>query len=161
DHVTAPSSGTYALTVYAAVSGTRSLFLSVDGAAGIEIPFTGTSFNSPVPVTVQVPLDAGANSLRFYNDAAYGPDLDRVVVGGGGTTAGWTIAPPGPVAAPATWTVTPPKDATPGTYTFTVDGTLGGATFAQTVTVVVPGSRLESGYLSDQQWLESQNYWGP
>jgi hypothetical protein len=168
--VSAPAAGTYPVTVWAAVSGTRSLFLSVDGGAGIEIPFTGTSFDSPVPVTVNVPLTAGANTLRFYNDTAYGPDLDRVVLGGGANPAGWTIAPSDPVTTPqlgagqtlsVDWTVTPPSGAGPGTYHLEVDGQLGDQTFTAPVTVIVPTSQLQTGYLSDQQWLEAQNFWGP
>jgi hypothetical protein len=170
DGISAPAAGTYDLTVHAAVSGTRSLFLSVNGGPGVEIPFTGTSFNTPVPVTVQVALAAGANSLRFYNDAAYGPDLDRVVLGGGTAPTGWTIAPAEPITTPqlgagqtlrAQWTVTPPRDAGPGTYHLTVEGRLGETAFSEPITVVVPGARLETGYLSDQQWLEAQSFWGP
>jgi hypothetical protein len=168
--ISAPAAGEYDLTVYAAVSGTRSLFLSVDGGARVELPFTGSSFNTPVPVTVKVPLAAGANTLRFFNDAAYGPDLDRVVLGGSGTPSGWTISPTEPVRTPqlgagqsltATWTVTPPPGAAPGTYRLTADGRLGDAAFSTPVEVVVPGSRLETGYLSDQRWLEAQSFWGP
>jgi hypothetical protein len=168
--VSAPSAGTQAVTVWAAVSGTRSLFLSVNGGPGIEIPFTGGSFNSPVPVTVNVPLVAGANTLRFYNDTAYGPDLDRVVVGGGANPSGWTISPSDPVTTPqlgagqtlsVDWTVTPPRAAAPGTYHLEVDGQLGDQTYTAPVTVIVPTAQLQTGYLSDQQWLESQNYWGP
>jgi hypothetical protein len=170
DGIGAPAAGSYKLTVYAAVSGTRSLWLSVNGAAGVEIPFSGGSFDSPVAVTVGVALNAGANSLRFYNDTTYAPDLDRVVLGGGGTTTGWTIDPSAPISTSqlgagqtlnASWTVTPPADAAAGTYTLTVDGTLGDDAFTQPVTVTVPGDKLQTGYLSDQQWLESSNFWGP
>ncbi|HEY3712858.1 MAG TPA: NPCBM/NEW2 domain-containing protein [Amycolatopsis sp.] len=168
--VSAPAAGTYAVTVWAAVSGTRSLFLSVNGGAGIELPFTGTSFDSPVPVTVNVPLVAGANTLRFSNDTAFGPDLDRVVLGGGTNPSGWTISPTDPVTTPqlgagqtlsVDWTVTPPKDAGPGAYHFEVDGRLGDQTYTAPVTVIVPTAQLQTGYLSDQPWLESQNFWGP
>jgi hypothetical protein len=168
--VSAPAAGTYDLTIYAAVSGTRSLWLSVDDGPGQEIQFTGGSFNSPVPVTVRVPLVAGANTLRFYNDTAYGPDLDRVVLGGGANPAGWTISPSDPVTTPqlgagqtlsVEWTVTPPKGAGPGTYHLEVDGTLGGQAFTVPVTVTVPAAQMQTGYLSDQQWLEATNFWGP
>ncbi len=168
--VSTTAAGTYDLTVYAAVSGTRSLFLSVDDGPGLEIPFTGTSFDVPIPVTVRVALAEGANTLRLYNDAAYGPDLDRVVLGGTGAPAAWAIAPANPVTTPelgpgqrlsAHWTVTPPAGAAPGTYRLDVAGRLGDSEFTTPIEVVVPGSRLESGYLSDQQWLEAQSFWGP
>jgi alpha-galactosidase len=160
--VSTTAAGTYDLTVYAAVSGTRSLFLSVNDGPGVELSFTGTSFDVPLPVTVSVPLHEGANTLRLYNDGAYGPDFDRVVLGGTGAPAGWTIEPADPVTTPelgpgqslrATWTVTPPAAAAPGTYRLVVNDT--------PIEVVVPGSRLVSGYLSDQQWLEAQSFWGP
>jgi hypothetical protein len=168
--IAVPAAGTYDVTVYAAVSGTRSLFMSVNGGAGTEIPFTGSSFDSPVPVKVSVALNAGQNTLRFYNDTAYGPDLDRVVLGGGGAPTGWTIAPSDPVTTPqlgagqslnAEWTVTPPSDAGAGTYHLSVEGTLGNATFSEPINVIVPGARLETGYVSDQQWLDAQSFWGP
>jgi Alpha galactosidase A/NPCBM/NEW2 domain/Alpha galactosidase C-terminal beta sandwich domain/NPCBM-associated, NEW3 domain of alpha-galactosidase len=168
--ISVATSGTYDLTVYAAVSGTRSLFMSVDGGPGVEVPVTGTSFGSPTAVKVSVALAADANTLRFYNDTAYGPDLDRVVLGGGGAPSGWTISPADPVSTPqlgagqslsVDWTVTPPKDAGPGTYHLTVEGQLGSATLTAPITVVVPAAQLQTGYLSDQQWLEAQNFWGP
>jgi alpha-galactosidase len=168
--IAAPAAGTYDVTIYAAVSGNRSLWLSVNGGPGLQIPFTGTSFTSPVPVTVHVPLTAGANTLRFYNDTAYGPDLDRVVLGAGSNPAGWTISPSDPVSAAqlgpgqtlsADWTVTPPKDAGPGTYHLEVAGKLGDQTLTVPVAVTVPTAQLQTGYVSDQQWLEATNYWGP
>ncbi len=168
--ISAPAAGTYDVTVYANVSGTRSLWLSADDGPGVEVPVTGTSFNSPTAVHVSVPLAAGANTLRFYNDTAYGPDLDRVVVGAAANPPGWTISPADPVTTPelgagqtltADWTVTAPKGAAPGTYHFTVDGKLGDTPFSSEVTAVVPGPPMDTGYLSDQQWLEAQSYWGP
>jgi hypothetical protein len=168
--VTAPAAGTYDLTVQAAVSGTRSLWLSVNGGPGRELVFTGSSFDSPVPMQVSVALNAGANTLRFYNDTAFGPDLDRVVIGGGTNPSGWTITPAGPVTTPqlgtgqtlsVDWTVKPPANAQPGAYHLAVEGSLGDQTYSVPVTVVVPGSRLDTGWVSDQQWLEANSFWGP
>jgi alpha-galactosidase len=88
----------------------------------------------------------------------------------GAALTGWTIAPSDPVTTPqlgagqslnAEWTVTPPNDAGPGTYHLSVEGTLGGATFSEPIAVIVPDARLETGYLSDQQWLDAQSFWGP
>jgi hypothetical protein len=170
DGVAAPAAGTYDVTVYAATSGTRSLWLSVNGGPGMELMFSGSSFDSPVPVKVSVPLNAGANSLRLYNDTAYGPDFDRVVIGGGTNPSGWTISPSDPVTTPALgagqtlsvdWTVTPPANAQPGAYHLTVQGRLGEQNYSVPITVVVPSARLETGWVSDQQWLEAQSFWGP
>src|SRR4051794_2884581 len=168
--INSATAGTYPLTVYAAVSGTRSLWLSVNGATGVEIPFTGGSFDSPTPVTVNVPLVAGANTFRFYNDTGYGPDLDRIVIGGASAPSGWTISPSAPVTTPklgagqtlsVDWTVTPPANAGPGTYHFVVDGQIGDQQLSSPLTVTLAGPPLQTGYLSDQQWLEAQNFWGP
>jgi hypothetical protein len=170
DGVSAPAAGTYDLTVYAATTGTRSLWLSANGGAGVELTFSGTSFNTPVPVKVSVPLHAGTNSLRFYNDTAFGPDFDRVVIGGGTNPAGWTISPADPVTTPqlgagqtlsVDWTVKPPANAQPGAYHLAVEGRLGDQTYTVPITVVVPGSRLETGWISDQPWLEATSFWGP
>ncbi|MFU8854120.1 NPCBM/NEW2 domain-containing protein [Micromonospora sp. SL1-18] len=173
--VTATAAGTYRLTIYAAVSGTRSLFVSVNDGASVEVPVTGTSFSSPVAVTLDVPLAAGANTIRFSNDTAYGPDLDRIVVSGTANLADWTVAPIAPHTEPVllsgasaggTWQVTPPADAAPGTYELEVSGSyyshgkqygIGGR-----VRLVVSATPpLATGFLSDARWLEANNGWGP
>ncbi|RCG25939.1 alpha-L-fucosidase [Sphaerisporangium album] len=79
--VNASTAGTKQVTVYAEVSGTRSFFVSVNGGAGVEVPVTGTDWYSPTSVTVPLSLTAGANTLRFYNNGANAPDLDRITVG--------------------------------------------------------------------------------
>jgi alpha-L-fucosidase len=79
--VTAASAGSRPLTVHGTVSGTRTFFVSVNGGPAVQVPLTGTDWGTPVNATVSVPLAAGANSIRFYNDGANAPDLDRIVVG--------------------------------------------------------------------------------
>jgi alpha-L-fucosidase len=39
---------------------------------------TGTSWDVPTTTTTTVALAAGSNTIRFYNDAANAPDLDRI-----------------------------------------------------------------------------------
>jgi hypothetical protein len=41
---------------------------------------TGTDFNSPATTTVAVYLNAGNNTIKFFNNSAYAPDLDAVTV---------------------------------------------------------------------------------
>jgi alpha-galactosidase len=173
--VTATSAGSYQLTIHAAVSGTRSLFVSVNDAAGVEVPVTGTSFSSPVAVTIPVTLAAGSNSIRFYNDTAFGPDLDRIVVTGTASLDGWTMSPTGTITRDTlvggkrlsgTWQVTPPEDAAPGTYELMASGTysFGGTTYdvgAPIRLVVLSTPPLVTGQLSDQRWVDAQNAWGP
>jgi alpha-galactosidase len=173
--VTATAAGSYRLTVYAAVSGTRSLFVSVNDGAAVEAPVTGTSFSSPVAVALDVTLSAGANTIRFFNDTAFGPDLDRIVVTGTASLGEWTVAPADPRTSPVlltgqsvggTWTVTPPADAAPGTYELAVTGSYWahGTEYeiSAPLRLVIPATLpLTTGYLSDARWLESTNGWGP
>jgi len=70
----------YQLTIDSTVSGTRSFFISVNGGDGIEVPVTGTSFNLVTSTAITVPLNAGVNTIRFYNDTGNAPDLDRIAL---------------------------------------------------------------------------------
>jgi alpha-L-fucosidase len=79
--VTVASAGSHPLTVHGVVSGTRTFFVSVNGGSAIQVALTGTDWATPVTATVNVSLNAGANSIRFFNDTANAPDLDRIVVG--------------------------------------------------------------------------------
>jgi len=47
---------------------------------GSEVPVTGTSWDIPTTTTITVPLNAGTNNVKFYNDNAYAPDLDRITI---------------------------------------------------------------------------------
>jgi len=72
--------GTYPLAISHLTKGTRTLYLSVSGAPARPITVTGKSTTIPATTTVSVTLNAGPNTLRFSNDTAAAPDLDRVVV---------------------------------------------------------------------------------
>jgi len=76
--VTAATSGTRQMTIAGLVNGTRTFFVSVNGGAGIQVPMTGTSFATPITTSINVTLNAGTNTIRFYNDTAYAPDLDKI-----------------------------------------------------------------------------------
>jgi len=85
DHVTVTgvevaAAGEYELIIDYLVDGTRSFFVSVNGGAGVEVALSGTSFSTPTSTTIPVSLVAGENTVRFSNDTAYAPDLDRIVV---------------------------------------------------------------------------------
>ncbi|MEO3868688.1 CBM35 domain-containing protein [Nonomuraea sp. B12E4] len=79
-NVPSSAAGDRQLTVHGLVSGTRSFQLSVNGGTAQTVSLTGTSWNDPVARTVQVRLNAGANSVRLYNDGASAPDLDRITL---------------------------------------------------------------------------------
>ncbi|SDH09612.1 CBM35 domain-containing protein [Nonomuraea jiangxiensis] len=79
-NVQSSAAGDRQLTVHGLVSGTRSFQLSVNGGTPQTVSLTGTSWNDPVTRAVQVRLNAGANSVRLYNDSASAPDLDRITL---------------------------------------------------------------------------------
>ncbi len=79
--VTVATAGTKQLTITYELSGTRSFFVSVNGATPVEVSVTGTSWSTPATTTIPVSLQSGANSIKFFNDAAYAPDLDKIAVG--------------------------------------------------------------------------------
>jgi hypothetical protein len=78
--LTPSAAGSRTLTITYLLSGSRSFFVSVNGGAGVEVPLTGTSFATPANKTITVTLNAGANTVKFYNNSAYAPDLDKVSV---------------------------------------------------------------------------------
>ncbi|MEV0147823.1 MULTISPECIES: CBM35 domain-containing protein [unclassified Nonomuraea] len=84
NHVTinarAASAGTRQLTVHGLVDGTRSFQVSVNGGSPVTLSLTGTSWSTPVTATIPVQLAAGANTIRFTNDSASAPDLDKVTL---------------------------------------------------------------------------------
>jgi alpha-L-fucosidase len=79
--VTVASAGSHQLTIHGVVSGTRTFFVSVNGGSAIQVALTGADWATPVTAMVNVSLNAGANSIRFFNDTVNAPDLDRIVVG--------------------------------------------------------------------------------
>lgn len=79
-NVTVPADGTYQLEIDYQTSGTRSFFMSVNGAAATELDLNGDTFNDPTPTVVPVSLHAGSNTIEFGNASGYAPDLDRIVV---------------------------------------------------------------------------------
>jgi hypothetical protein len=78
--VTAATAGSRTLTVVGGVSGTRSFSVSVNGGAAQPVSLTGTDFNTPVSAAITVPLNAGTNTIRLFNDTAFAPDLDRITL---------------------------------------------------------------------------------
>ena len=68
------------LSVATAGTYARTFDLSVNGGATIAVNCTGTDFNTPAKTTVSVTLKAGNNSIKFFNNTAWAPDLDVVSV---------------------------------------------------------------------------------
>jgi alpha-L-fucosidase len=80
NNITVTSAGSHQLTITYELNGSRTFDLSVNGGATIAVPLTGTDFNTPATATVTVTLNAGANSVKFFNNSAWAPDLDAVTV---------------------------------------------------------------------------------
>jgi len=78
NNLTAGTAGNHQLTITYEVDGTRTFDLSVNGGPTIAVSCTGTDFNTPATTTVTVSLNAGSNSIKFFNTSAYAPDLDAV-----------------------------------------------------------------------------------
>ena len=81
--ITVDTPGQYDLYMDYLVNGTRTFHISVNGGPGVAVPLSGTSSNDPVTAKIPVTLAAGANSIRFFNDTAGAPDLDRIRVAAG------------------------------------------------------------------------------
>src|SRR5262249_47885827 len=80
NNVNVSTAGTHQLTITYELSGTRSFFVSVNGAAGVEVPLTGSSWSAPASGSISATLNAGANTIKFFNNTAYAPDLDAISV---------------------------------------------------------------------------------
>jgi hypothetical protein len=70
--------GHYLLTIHFVLDGQRGLSVHVNDGAAVDLPLKGHSWVEPAEVTIVVPLRAGANTIRFFNDRAVAPDLDRI-----------------------------------------------------------------------------------
>ena len=78
--VQASAAGSKTLTITYLLNGSRSFFVSVNGGTAVEVKLTGTSFSTPVTTTITVNLNAGSNTIKFGNDTAYAPDLDKIAI---------------------------------------------------------------------------------
>src|SRR5262249_20294653 len=79
NNVNVGAAGNYVLTIYYVVSGTRSFSISVNGGTAIPFTVSGTTWTAPgTPVSATIPLNAGNNSIKIFNNSAFAPDLDRI-----------------------------------------------------------------------------------
>jgi hypothetical protein len=81
DGVTVPAAGTYTMYLDFTVNGNRSYVVSVNGGAPVQVPVSGVGNNTPYTTTLPVTLQAGANTIKVYNDTEAAPDLDRLSLG--------------------------------------------------------------------------------
>jgi hypothetical protein len=78
--VRAARDGEHEIAIHYLLDGDRSFFISVNGAPGVAVALSGSNWTAPSKHTIRVPLEAGSNTVRFFNEQAWGPDLDRIVV---------------------------------------------------------------------------------
>ena len=79
--VTAPSDGTYNVTIAYLDGEGRQAYVSVNGGSGQLLQFTSTGdFNTLGTMTIPLQLTAGNNTIEFANPSAYAPDFDRILV---------------------------------------------------------------------------------
>jgi hypothetical protein len=79
--VTVGAAGDYTLYLDYTVNGDRSYFVSVNGGAPAEVKVSGVGNATVQTASLRVPLRAGANTIRVYNEADSAPDLDRISLG--------------------------------------------------------------------------------
>lgn len=82
NRIAAPGAGTCRLDIDYAAAGNHMAKMSVNGAASVTLHFPDThGENVRGTVSVEVPLRAGeTNAIRFENDDAWAPLLDRIIV---------------------------------------------------------------------------------
>jgi len=82
NNVTEASAGIYTLTIYYLDGDAgRPLYLSFNGGTGVLIDFHGNgNWNSVQSMQIPVQLQAGNNTIKFYDPTDWSPDIDRIVV---------------------------------------------------------------------------------
>jgi len=99
--VSSAAAGSATVAIRYASGTARSASLSVNGGTAKALSFAATgSFTTVGTLNVTVTLNAGSNTLKFFNTTGWAPDFDRIVVttgsggggGGGGPTAAQLLA---------------------------------------------------------------------
>jgi hypothetical protein len=82
NNVYAPAAGSYKMTIYA-YSGNvdpRTFYISANGGSARTVSMISPGWYVQAALDTTVTLRAGSNSIKFYNNSAWAPDLDRIVV---------------------------------------------------------------------------------
>jgi alpha galactosidase A-like protein/alpha galactosidase C-like protein len=82
NNIDEPSAGSYALTFVYCLDGSRTFDISVNGGTGTAVALTGANWSVPASDTMTVTLKAGENTIKFYNNSSYAPDLSEITVTG-------------------------------------------------------------------------------
>ncbi len=84
NNVQASPAGAAMVTISYLSRGARTIFLSVNGGPATSYSLSGKNLQTPVSSNVGVSLNAGPNTIKFFNNAGAAPNIDRIVVTGGG-----------------------------------------------------------------------------
>ncbi len=78
--VNVASAGTYDMTIYYLLNGTRSFYATVNNGNNVEVKCTGSNWNAVKTTTIQVSLNKGDNEIRLDNGAVdqWAPNLDKI-----------------------------------------------------------------------------------
>ncbi len=81
NNIAGNTAGTRPVTIYYASGANRSVSISVNGGAAttVNTPSTG-GWDTIGSVTVNLNLNAGANTIRLGNTTGWAPDLDRITM---------------------------------------------------------------------------------
>ncbi|HEX3641833.1 MAG TPA: hypothetical protein VHV10_11130, partial [Ktedonobacteraceae bacterium] len=83
NNVSKSTTGSYGLTIYYTngASSSRSGYMSVNGGPAIVFDGSPTgSYSTVATLNVVVSLNAGNNTIEFYNPQDKAPDIDKIVV---------------------------------------------------------------------------------
>ena len=80
NNIIVSKSGNYEMVIYYLLNGARSFFISVNDGPAVDVPVKGSTWLEDSRLSMTVSLKAGSNHIKFYNDTAYAPDLDRIVI---------------------------------------------------------------------------------
>lgn len=75
--VTVASAGTYTMNLSASSGNDRSIFVSVNGGTGTEVVVNSGDWTTPAVYDLVVTLAVGTNTIKFYNDISYAPNIDK------------------------------------------------------------------------------------
>jgi len=79
------SAGSYTLTIYY-INGAadRTLYMTVNGEPAIAFYAPSMkSWNVVGTLTATIYLNAGSNTIKFFNPWAHAPDIDRILIASG------------------------------------------------------------------------------
>lgn len=81
NNVYAASAGSKTLTVYYCSGEVRTAYMSVNGGTGTSASYASTGgYDTVGTKTFTVTLNAGNNTIKFYNNSGWAPDYDRITI---------------------------------------------------------------------------------